>query len=639
MIEVHGGQDSAEGRAANRLAQLIIDADSEVETSGNVHVAIVSRVQCYGQSPQDIDLVLLGFDRRPNPFRSSSGARLTSFCVTIELKAHSPPRILFEGSTCFVVYGGDEHNASLQSESQKYSLKRYLERTLGKRSLFVSNLLWLTGLSSALLPTVSSNLLGSDANWQVFVDRISLLSVALGDQGQAVGTLKVYFDAKDCLCKRIQPGAIDRRKMEAIVKRVISADRQYIEKLGTQLLVLRGRGGTGKTVRLLQLAHQMYREREERVLVLTFNNALAADIRRLLALLGISDGLGEPGIGVLTVHKLLREWLVACGLLERSDDSFLDRYAELKAELLSYLRAGALSNEDVLKRKRDHSRSLSWTYLLVDECQDWPIDERDILYLLYSTERFVLADGVDQLVRSSEAIDWREPLDRAKSQVVSLRKSLRLKSGLCEAVSDVARELRVTSWDLEPVHDLHGGRVVVLAGVPYGEQLHGEVAEAALVSGNCNVDTLFCVPPEGVRDTASGGRRSRIADDIEGWGYKVWDGASYETRTTYPTSHEQFRVVQYDSCRGLEGWTVVCLSLDRFFDFKRRQYKQPLSALPDLFINDENLASAFASRWLMIPLTRAIDTLVLVLDDPHHHVAKVLRRVYEVHRQTIEWRS
>jgi hypothetical protein len=97
--------------------------------------------------------------------------------------------------------------------------------------------------------------------------------------------------------------------------------------------------------------------------------------------------------------------------------------------------------------------------------------------------------------------------------------------------------------------------------------------------------------------------------------------------------------VQYDSCRGLEGWCVVCLSLDRFFDFKRKQYKHPPASSPDLFVADEDLATAFASRWLMIPLTRAIDTLVLALEDPDHHVAKVLRRVYEVHGQTMEWRS
>jgi superfamily II DNA or RNA helicase len=72
--------------------------------------------------------------------------------------------------------------------------------------------------------------------------------------------------------------------------------------LGQQLLVFRGRGGSGKTIRLLRLAKDLY-DNGKRVLLLTFNKALVADIRRLLVLLGINNQGFDRGIHISTAHK------------------------------------------------------------------------------------------------------------------------------------------------------------------------------------------------------------------------------------------------------------------------------------------------------------------------------------------------
>ena len=128
-----------------------------------------------------------------------------------------------------------------------------------------------------------------------------------------------------------------------------------------------------------------------------------------------------------------------------------------------------------------------------------------------------------------------------------------------------------------------------------------------------------------------------LARRFNEWGYETWDGASYGVRTTYPTSVTQHRIVQYDSCRGLEGWCVVCLSLDEFIDYKKSQYIPPEQG--DLMMNAEHLADLFAARWLMIPLTRAIDYLVLQISNPEHPIANVLRKTANDFPGIVEWRN
>src|SRR6185312_5151032 len=152
--------------------------------------------------------------------------------------------------------------------------------------------------------------------------------------------------------------------------------------------------------------------------------------------------------------------------------------------------------------------------------------------------------------------------------------------------------------------------------------------------GNQPVDTLFCVPPAAViREEAV--VRSTAAWQLEQWGHAVWDGVSTEVRDSYANSVAQVRVVQYDSCRGLEGWAVVLLGLDELYRYKLASWKPPSSDYSD----DPAGASKFAARWVMIPVTRAVDTLVIELgpaETPLHHA---LRRVASQHPDFVEWHS
>ena len=91
----------------------------------------------------------------------------------------------------------------------------------------------------------------------------------------------------------------------------------------------------------------------------------------------------------------------------------------------------------------------------------------------------------------------------------------------------------------------------------------------------------------------------------------MWDASSADVRENHPTERDALRIVQYDSCRGHEGWTVINYAFDDFYDYKLKQWLSSGPDLGGLFETKEDFAPAFAAQWVMIPITRALDTLVI----------------------------
>jgi hypothetical protein len=129
---------------------------------------------------------------------------------------------------------------------------------------------------------------------------------------------------------------------------------------------------------------------------------------------------------------------------------------------------------------------------------------------------------------------------------------------LCQIATAFAEKVGV-EWDMEPNDDIRGGHVKFLLG-PYARDAHTKIMESHNKAGNKPIDALFCMTG------AVGARSARFPEELASWGFKVWDGTTSEGREYFPTDVEQHRIVKYESCRGLEGWTVVCLDFDQFFD-------------------------------------------------------------------------
>ena len=95
-------------------------------------------------------------------------------------------------------------------------------------------------------------------------------------------------------------------------------------------------------------------------------------------------------------------------------------------------------------------------------------------------------------------------------------------------------------------------------------------------------------------------------------------------------------LLQYESCRGLEGWTVVCLELDEFMRYKFETFEEVDTGELALETFEEK-RERFVNLWTLIPLTRAIDTLIITIKNPASKIAKVLNEIYLKNPDNIEW--
>ena len=277
-----------------------------------------------------------------------------------------------------------------------------------------------------------------------------------------------------------------------------------------------------------------------------------------------------------------------------------------------------------------------WDMVFVDEGQDWPPNEIEILRAVYTPERIAVADGVDQFVRNSVA-DWSGGVARERFRLRRLTRCLRMKANLAYFVTDFVTALGLQDWDLEPNPEATGGRVLVVEGdLAHQIALYERVCSEAAQLGNYPVDLLACVPPSLVQ------KRDDETFSVPGHtlvtsGRKVWDASSIDVREHFPTDRDALRIVQYDSCRGLEGWTVINYGFDEFWEYKYRQWLASPHEPDNLFETTQERAALFASLWAMIPLTRAIDTLVINVSAQPSPIKQALVQVQEQRSDFVEW--
>lgn len=287
----------------------------------------------------------------------------------------------------------------------------------------------------------------------------------------------------------------------------------------------------------------------------------------------------------------------------------------------------------------------------MDEGQDWSTEHRDVMYAIFGSERVIVADGIDQFVDHVRC-DWDRG-DIPMKRIVTLRFSRRTKAATCDTINDIARLLKIPDWDIEPDQAVTGGRVTVLVepqprrAIERALELLGE--DLANQPQMRPVDALVCLPQKAA---TSGFNYCNLFENVrENNHADYWRGYDWQTRQNreYPNRQTALRAVLYQSCRGMEGWTTLCMGLDLFFDHVTAKPHIDIEGLRDelkadlgfLFAKsafEEKLAAerrAYALNWLMIPLTRSMDHLIIHLTDANSALGHVLQGV---DRDKISWR-
>jgi len=608
MITILG--DANERPLVEELCGLLAAELPGIRESGKSELVACVGAKCPGSAVRDLDLLLIIELERPvwvdlldDAAVPGMPARvaLKSLAVVVEIKSHDATGVRFQGSEVEVSYRGEWHNASRQNNQQVHSLRNYLSNRRIRPFPYFCECVWLTGLTPSDLPPRPHALMAR----QVSLARLCAAALATANTTPLAGhpAIMTHQQPFAILARKVfgggrSPSGLDRRKIDAIAK--LHLDPILVPGPGG--LVLRGRGGTGKTIGLLQFAHKSCVERGDRVLVLTYNAALVSEIERLLICMGIADALDAPSISVRTVHGLIEDLSKAAGLPVVADGDHGQGGAHPAAESLLAM----ATDGDLATMLRSDCGLGRWDWICIDEAQDMAPVEKDLIHAIFGARRCVVADGIDQVVRGNAGCAWR--LDG--TVVHPLTVSLRQKGGLCDFANTLAQELAIP-WDIKPNPSVPGGSaIIVLGGDPCPPGLLREIADANRHIGNQPIDMLFCVGP-------APGAASRVTEVVTGIGLKVWNGVDHGIRRVPAWDLDQVRMVAHESCRGLEGWVMWCTTIDDQLAFRERIHlEQGANAVA---------AINMAMRWLMIPMTRAIDTQVIHVRDPGSPIGRALQ--------------
>ena len=71
--------------------------------------------------------------------------------------------------------------------------------------------------------------------------------------------------------------------------------------------------------------------------------------------------------------------------------------------------------------------------------------------------------------------------------------------------------------------------------------------------------------------------------------------------------------------------------------YKFNTYKEEINQEELALESFEEKRERFVNLWTLIPLTRAIDTLIITIKDRNTQIAKILREIYLKNPDNIEW--
>lgn len=686
-ITIKGNKESSEYQDALVLKKIF---ETSISNSSG-EILIIANATLFGQPVKDIDLIVVG--KLENHFvqvKTHTKSKLlekyiindenyykvfvNDFCFVFETKKHRAEQIQLNGINLLVEYDGKYKDVTTQSENQKYSTTTFFEDRL-KFKPYVCNFIWLRNVGSESIKKLignnqktenKHNYLPSTFNFQ------SLISLACTQNFpyQSIDTngkfrghpgFNAFSYSSEIDLKKIEAvfdiftlvkngiGDITRSKIARITSKLL-ADQQYAKSIGEKLVIIAGRAGTGKTIKLLTIACDLALNKNARSLILTYNHALVSDIKRTLALADIPDNIDTYSVNITTLHKFFYEIFIGFGIgnIKETENKkkyipdFLSQYHLLLKELDEYIENGLIENQDIQKLMQSRHEQIGWDFIMIDEAQDWNEMEKKLVFKIFGKEKVVIADGVDQLIRGQKKCNWTHLLRQDDFQKTNERRGLRQKVNLVNFVNELAKKLNI-NWALEPKEELIGGSIIIRTK-PYDNNSHKKIFESCIANGNSAYEMMFLVPPSLVKKEIGTDKYGNevitkefaLINDFRNQGIILWDGTNSDLRSEYVVNLNEHRVLQYESCRGLEGWSVICLDFDDFIKYKMETFKEENTGELALETLEEK-RNRFVYLWALIPMTRAIDTLVITLRDKNSLIAKILKQIHEENPDYITW--
>jgi hypothetical protein len=599
---------SPEAKQASKLAELL-EYSIPKNLKGNIY--IIPSMICPQARNKDLDLVVWFDFEDEFELNVRSGIHGSTLPINrkvlikdslliFELKNHNEySSIKIENQKLYCQYPDGFHDVTNQSNGQKNALVSFFNEKIEK-SPFIVNLIWLHRADETYhydAHQVYNVLWGQPTLNRIFevvfknnlpklLDEITIYRSSANDSISHKTTEFFEVLRKN---SAIGIGRISRKKVHELIQKDISEfERNYFNGIGTKLTSIHGNPGTGKTIHLIHLAKNLLQKRDLKCIILTFNKPLQQDIKRLLYYSGLAEA---TQIDIQTfdafVYKCLKEY--------EDGISGNDNFDVLSNNLYSLIL-------EVKNPRELFSFPQQFDCVLIDEGQDWSEIKKQIVFKLFGYQYTVVALGENQLVESNSHQDWGRGLNREQKQKFTLEVSHRNKVNIVDFLRLIGESY---DWELINNRSLNGGKVIVTNQYHYN--LHKELIEDLQENENSFYDLMFLA--------GTNEKMSEVENMVNSYGYKAFVANRQENRNQmFPL--DQFRVISYQACRGLEAWTVVCFEWDEFILQIMQVYQL---ATIQRAIESFNL----------IVMTRAIDTLVITLKDPNSEVSKQLIKIAE----------
>lgn len=592
-------------------------------------------------------------------------AYLKNFITCVEVKYHSADAIRFNESNNLEVYykkGDYWSNATLQSRNQLFATREAITKR-GSYKPKIQSIIYLHNIKREQF----ENIHGEDFPVEIKLNDDSMgflqsichqLIQFMRPHNIVNKTPKIFSSSNKDFNHYIKsewrqsnpkPSKFDMRRMNAIAKKV---QPEHYEDLGKRMIEYRGLGGTGKTIKLLQIAHQTYQEEQKNILFLTYNWALIIGLQLTMEHMSIPNNVGErPGIKVDSCNSFFWRILRNHDFLSDEDSRTIDNNPEMFNDIYeSALKECAVflkefdkdrdSLKKYLRESSDHDLSTFSDYVLVDEGQDWIPEEQYILECIFGTNNILIASGTGQETRGVKTV-WGKNLtqsriraDQTEKRNHILTKAMRMRGNLGTFVKSFA-ELTITDDTynkLEPNTEALEGEIFIVEGDYFKQkELRNYLQEKRIneVGDVYALDLLHIVPPKmKVSDF-----NHNLPEDL------IWDGIDKLKRREVPISEKMVRWVNYRSCRGLEGWITFNHYLDEYWDFEFNTQKIDVTqgSLFENATDDQKRKEAF--RWILIALTRPIDSTVITIRNKDSELGKILQELQSAHSSFVKWLS
>lgn len=331
------------------------------------------------------------------------------------------------------------------------------------------------------------------------------------------------------------------------------------------------------------------------------------------------------------------------------------------------------SLDDIRKYvKRSLSQFSKYT-IIVDEGQDFHQQERDILLKMSENKNIVVATGGEQqLIRHKKECRWDiiQTKQIAHIQIDKRNTSFRMKENIINLCNFIADKFHI-ELNLKPFNSKDKGSLIISNRKDNRKlrQLYEKFSTQGEKYGYSRYENIMFILDTNSKeysekssswDEYSFDEYDNIKNYKRKWNiFKlhtilgidqeyIWlhemsfpqknieeideDSEYDDDESNSPTSH-QYRAIKYESCRGLEAWTVMCFDIDLFYDRKKDSDEAALFCSDDLFMTEDERRAKYAATQVLMALTRAIDTLYIEISNPNSELGKIIMEYIDIHKE------